>query len=106
MVDASSVDVTGGERTPSGNVPLSPAGAGAGGICRSARGVEWRGGGRRTVGVGENAGGNRGGRTRTRVGRIIIGEANNFGTSNNESIEVVGIDVRPLESVVHPGEAG
>ena len=40
------------------------------------------------------------------VGGAIIGEADNIGTSNNESVEVVGIDVRPLESVVHSGETG
>lgn len=37
--------------------------------------------------------------------RAIISEADNFGTSNNESIEGVGPDVGPLETIVHSGEA-
>ena len=94
MVEVSSM---GGERTFCGRVLLSLAGPHAR-ICRS---VRWIGdSGRRVV-----EGGNSGGR-RSRVGRTIIGEAHNFGTSNNERIEIVDIDVRPLKSVVHSGEGG
>jgi hypothetical protein len=41
-----------------------------------------------------------------RIGRATISKADDFGTSNDESIQGVGPDVGPLESVVHSGEAG
>ena len=103
MVEASSVDVTGSERTLFGCVPLRPAGDRATGFLRAARGVGARGSGGRTVGVAGNAGGNL---RRGRVGRSIIGEADDIWTSNNESVERIRVDVRPLVSVVHSGEAG
>jgi len=63
-----------------------------------ARRVWARDGRRRTVRA-------RGGR-RSRAGTVIIGEADDIGTSNNESVEIIVIDIRPTESVVHSWEAG
>jgi len=103
MVAASSVEATGGKRTFLGRAPLCPARAGVTGVCRSARRVGARGGGRMSGGVGGNAGGRRG---RSRVGSTVIGKADDIGTGDNESVEIVGIDVRPRESVVHSREAG
>ena len=109
MVDASSVDVTSGER-PLVGPPLGPADTSTGGVRRSARGLGTRDG-RRTVGVGGNAGGGARGGSGRRVGRAIIrrsifSEADNLGTNNNESIDLVGPDVGPFESVVHSGQGG
>ena len=53
-----------------------------------------------------NTGRSRGGRRGCRIGGIAVCEADNLGPSNNESTEVVGIDVRPLVPVVHSREAG
>jgi hypothetical protein len=107
VVGASSVDVTSGER-PLVGPPLGPADTGAGGVRRGTRRVRTRDGGRRTTGVGGTAGGGNGGgrRNRGRVRRVTISKTDSLGSSNDESIERVGPDVGPLESVVHPGEAG
>jgi len=110
VVDASSEDVTTGDRTlVEPLLLLGHADAGVRGVrrsvrrvCRSGRGGRTRDGRIRVVGVGGNAGGGRG----SRVGRAVISEADDLGTRNDESIEGVGIDIRPLEPVVHPGEAG
>ena len=104
MVDASSVNVTSGER-PLVGPPLGPADTSTGGVRRSARGLGTRDR-RRTVGVGGNAGGARGGSGRAIVRRSIFSEADNIGTSDNESIDIVGPDVGPFESVVHSREGG
>lgn len=104
MTEASSMDAPGaGERTLFGRVPPGPARAS--GLRRSAHRIGRRDGRRRAEGVVNIAGGNRGG-GRSRVGRGIVGEADDIGTSNNESIEIIVVDVRPLESVIHSGEAG
>jgi len=52
--------------------------------------------------------GNAGRRERSggRVGRAAISKADDFGTSNDESIEGVGPDVGPLESGIHSRESG
>jgi len=100
MADASSVNVTSGDRLLVG--PPCPAETGTGGVRRSACGFGTRDG-RRTAG---NAGGGNGGRSGRGFRRGIISEADNVGTSNNESIEGIGPDVWPLESVVHSREAG
>jgi hypothetical protein len=94
VVGASSVDMTSGGGTLVRPLPLRPADAGVGGVRRSTRGVRSGAGRRRNVGGG------------SRVGRFIIGKADNLGTSNNKSIEGVGPDVGPLESIVHSGETG
>ena len=80
---------------------------GARGVRRSTRGLGTRGGSS-AVRVRWNArGGNRGGgRSRRRVGRATVGEADNLGTSNNESIKGVDPDVGPRKSIVHSREAG
>jgi len=104
VVDASSAKVTSGDRTLGGPLLRSPADAGAGRDRWSARGGRTRGGGIRTAGVGGNAGGRR--RIGSRVGRAAVSEADDLGTSNDESIEGVGPDIGPLEPVVHSGEAG
>ena len=93
MVGVSPMDATSGEG-PLLGPPLGPADSGTGGVRRSARGLGTRGG---------NGGGGRSGR---RVGRTSVGEADNLGTRNNESIKALGPDVGPLESVVHSREAG
>jgi len=98
--DASSVDVTSGDRALVGPLLRRPADGGVGGVRRSARGMRTRGGRGRTAGALRNA---RGG---SRIGRATVGKAGNLWTSNNESIDVVGPDVRPRESVVHSGEGG
>ena len=96
---------------------LSPTGAS--GVRRSARRIGRGDGRRRSEGVGGNAGGRRGRRRtegigrnaggqrgrRNRVGRTAVGEADEVGTRNSKSSKITGIDVRPLDSVVHPGEA-
>ena len=92
------MDVTGGERALFMGALPSPTGA-------RASGIGGRGGRRRTVGVVGNTGRNRGGR-RSRIRRTITGKADNFGTSNNESVEIVGINIRPLVSVVHSRQGG
>ena len=97
------MDVTGRDRTLFGRVPLCPAGDRATGFLRSARGVGVRESGGRTVEVVGNAGGNL---RRGRVGSSIIGEVDDIWTSNNKSVERVHVDVRPLVSVVHSGDAG
>ena len=106
MAGVSSIDVTSGEG-PLINPLLGPADSGTGGVRRGARGLGTSGG-RRAVGVRGNAGGGnrRGRRSRRRVWRASVGEADNLGTSNNESIKGIDPDVGPLESVVHSGEAG
>jgi hypothetical protein len=108
VLSASSVGVTSGER-PLVGPPLGPADSGTGGIRRgtsgirrSARRVGTRGGVGSTP-EDETGGGRRSG---SRVGRATVGEADEFGTSNNESIEGVGPDVGPLEAGVHSREAG
>ena len=100
------MDVTSGEGPLLGPL-LGLADSGNGRVHWSARGLGISGGGR-AVGVRGNAGGgNRGGgRSGRRVGRVSAGEADNLGTSNNESIKGIGPDVGPLESVVHSREAG
>ena len=100
MTGVSSVDVTSGNRTLVG-LP-GPADTGTGGVRRSARGMGTRGG------RGGNGRGRRNGRRvgRAIVRRAIISEADNLGTSNNESIEGIGPDVGPFESIVHSREAG
>lgn len=66
-----------------------------------------RGGGRRSIGIMVNTGRSRGGRRRgRRIGGIAIRKADDLGPGNNEPIEIVGIDVGPLVSVIHSGEAG
>ena len=104
MVGASSVHVTGAERTLVGPLLRSPADGSAGGDRWGARGGRTSDGWIRTLRVGGNAGG--GGRTGGRVGRATFGKTDDLGTSNNESVERVGPDVGPLESVVHSREAG
>ena len=100
MGDAPSVDVTSGDRALAGPLLRRPADGGVGGVRRSARGIRTRDGRGRTAGALRNA---RGG---SRIGRATVGEADNLWTSNNESIDVVGPDVGPRESVVHSGEGG
>ena len=101
MVAASSVDVTEGERTLLGRALPGPASTGAAGVCRSARRIGAGGGGRRAVRAIGNAGG-RG----SRIGRAVIGKADDIWPSNDKSIEIVSVDVRPLVPVVHSGKAG
>jgi hypothetical protein len=86
---ASSVEMTGGERTLLGSALLSPASLGAAGRRWAGRGLGARSGGRRS-----------------RVGRIVFGKADNVGTSNNKSTEVVSVDVGPFVSVIHSRNAG
>lgn len=104
MVDASSAKVTGGDRTLVGPLLRSPADAGAGRDRWGARGGRTRDGRIGTARVVGDAGG--GWRSGGRVGRATISKADNFGTSNDESIEGVGPDVGPLESGIHSREAG
>jgi hypothetical protein len=99
VFEASSIDVTGGERTLFDRISLSPAGTRAGRFRRRVRGIRARGRGRRSAG---NFGGKRG---RRRIGRTIIGEADDIWSSNNKSIEVIGVDVWPIVSFVHSREA-
>lgn len=96
VVAAPPVDVTSGERTLVRPL-FSPADAGTRGVRRSARGV-------RTVGVGGNTGGWR--KRGSWVGRATISKANDLGTGNDESVDVIGPDVGPLEPIVHSGEGG
>jgi len=102
LVDASSVDMATGDRTLVGPPLRSHADAGAGGVRRNVRGVGTRGRRRRAVGEGRNVGGRR----RSRIGRTTLSKTNNLGTGDNESIEGVGPDIGPLESIVHSGETG
>jgi len=102
MVAASSVDVTQGERTLLGRALPGPTASGAAGVCRGARRRGAGDGGRMAVG----AVGNTGGRRESRIGRAVIGKADDIWSGNGESIEIVSVDVRPLVSVVHSGEAG
>jgi len=105
VMGVSSMDMTSGEG-PLLGPPPGPADGGTGGVRRSARRLGTRDG-RRAVGGRGNAGGNRrGGRSGRRVGRASVGEADNLGTSNNESVKGIGPDVGPLVSVVHSREAG
>ena len=104
MGDASSADVTNGDRALAGPLLRRPADGGVGGVCRSARGIRTRGGRGRSAGALRNGrGGSRIGRA---AGRATVGEADNLWTGNNESIDVVGPDVGPRESVVHSREGG
>ena len=98
VMDASSMDVTSGDGTLVGPL-LGPADSAVGGARRSARRVRTRNTGRRNGGVGRNGGGGR-------VRRAIFSEGDNIGTRNSESIEFVGIDVGPLNAIVHSREAG
>lgn len=93
------MNVTTGDRTLIG-LPLGPTHTAAGRDCWSARRVRARDGGRRTVSVVGNAGGTGrrgGGRTR----RAIVSGAENTGARESKCIEVVGVDVWPLDSIVH-----
>jgi len=101
VVDASSVEVTRGDRTLVGPLLRSSADAGIGGRRWSARGGRARDGGIRTAVAGGNTGrGGRGGR----VGRATLSKADDLGTSDDESIEGVCPDVGPLESGIHSRE--
>jgi len=42
----------------------------------------------------------------TLFGCGLLGEADNLRTGNDETAKVVGVDVRPSESAVHPGKGG
>lgn len=90
VTDAPSVVVISGDRTLVGP-PLDPAYTGAGRDCWSARRVRARAGG---------SGGRSGGRTR----RAIVRKADNVGTGNDKSSEVIGVDVWPLRVSVHSGK--
>jgi len=94
VTDAPSVIVIAGDRTLVGPL-LGPAYTGAGRDCWSARRVRARGSGRGT-------GGRSGGRTR----RAILSKADNIGTGNDKSSEVIGVDVWPLDASVHSGKGG
>jgi hypothetical protein len=104
MVDASSAKVTSGDSSLVGPLLRSPADPGAGRNRWGARGRRTRDGGIRTARVVWDAGGRR--RSGGRVGRATIGKADDFGTSNDESIEGVGPDVGPLDPGIHSREAG
>lgn len=100
MSGASSAEMTDGERTLFRRAPLGPASLGTGRIYRTTRGMGTRGGGRRIAGVIRDAGGRR------RVGGAFVGKTDDIRASNNKSTEIVRIDVRPLETVVHSREGG
>jgi len=102
-VNASSVDVTSGDRTLVGPLLLGgPADAGIGRIRRTARGVRTRDGRRGAAGVEGDAGG----RSGRRIGRTTVSKADDFWTSNSKSGERISPDVGPLESIIHSGEGG
>lgn len=59
------------------------------------------------MGIAGNAGGDGGRRSgRSRVRRVVVREADNFGASNDESIEIVGVNVGERISIVHSRETG
>jgi hypothetical protein len=124
VAEASSMGVTGWERALFGRAVLRLAVASV--LRRRAGRIGKRDGRRRrTVGVVGNAGGQRGGTRgqrggtggqrggtggqrggRNRAGRTTVGEAGDIWTRNDEPVKSLIIDVRPLNSVVHSGEAG